>query len=377
MAETDIGNTVASDLTTEITAYSVDKLNTDGVGGSKETTWQQNNWSQYFGYYNEIPELNSTIDARATWTVGKGIVAGTIEKPDPDTQFVMDQIKGYGKDTFNTIIENMIRTMWIGGDSYAEIIRDEDRNLINLKPLDTGAMIIVVDDKGLIKRYEQASKTKDGENKKFQPEEIFHLVRNRVADQIHGTSVITKLEQIILMRNEAMTSYKEVMQRFMKPRYIFHLDTDDPTKIAGFKTKMDKAWADGENIYIPKGAVVPELMSVSPNSTLNPQAWIDSLNDYFYEACATPKIIVGNSKNFTEASAKIVYLAFQQSVEEDQTYIEEQVGMQLGMEIDLIFPASLENELLSDKAKDGPMTAAQPNDTTVAPVEDQIVEETQ
>ena len=40
-------------------------------------------------------------------------------------------------------------------------------------------------------------------------------------------------------------------------------------------------------------------------------------------------------------------------MEEDQLYIEEQVGMQLGMEINLIFPASIENSVLSDKAKDG------------------------
>ena len=66
-----------------------------------------------------------------------------------------------------------------------------------------------------------------------------------------------------------------------------------------------------------------------------------------------PDIILGSSKALTEASAKIAYLAFQQTLEEEQLYMEEQVGMQLGLEIELEFPASLENELLSDKAKDG------------------------
>lgn len=353
-----MGNTSASDLTTAMDDFSVSTMNTDGISSCKETTWQQANWSKYFGYYIQIPELNSTIDARATWTVGKGY------KADPETTFDLDMIKGYGRDTFNTILENMIRTMFIGGDSYAEIVRDKDSKLINLKPLDTAVMTIVLDEKGIIKRYEQTSKTKGNAAMKFKPEEIFHLSRNRVADNIHGTSVIEKLEQIILMRNESMADYKQMMHRYMKPRYIFHLDTDDTTKINQFKAKMDKAWADGENMYVPKGAVVPEQMSISPNSTLNPLAWIDSLSDSFYEACATPKIIVGNSKNFTEASAKIVYLAFQQSVEEDQLYIEEQCGSQLGITIDLEFPASLENELLSDKAKDGPEKAAIPSDTT-------------
>ena len=366
MGENEISASVASEI--KMTDYSVDTKNTDSVGDQKETRWINTNWSQQLGYYKSIPELNSTIDARATWTVGKGIIGGTKEKPDPQMQLTLDLMKGFGKDTFNTIIENMIRTMWIGGDSYAEIIRNKKGDLINIKPLDPGVMTIIANRKGQITGYKQTSKTKDAP-KRLTKEKIFHLSRNRVADEIHGVSVIEKLENIILMRNESMTDYKGMMHRFMKPRYIFHLDTDDDTKIAKFKASMDKAWADGENIYVPKGAVVPEQMSISPNSTLSPLAWIDSLNDYFYEACATPKIIVGNSKNFTEASAKIVYLAFQQSVEEDQTYIEEQVGQQLGIEIELEFPASLENELLSDKAKDGPLKASQPSDTTVKPVE--------
>ena len=73
---------------------------------------------------------------------------------------------------------------------------------------------------------------------------------------------------------------------------------------------------------------------------------------------------MGSAREFTEASAKIAYLAFQQTIEEEQLFVEEQMLMQLGLQIELEFPASLENELLSDKAKDGEMAAAQPNDTT-------------
>jgi len=77
-----------------------------------------------------------------------------------------------------------------------------------------------------------------------------------------------------------------------------------------------------------------------------------------------PQIILGGSGEFTEASAKIAYLAFQQNIEEEQLFIEEQVGLQLGMKIELEFPASLENELLSDNKKDGDMTESKPSETT-------------
>jgi len=81
---------------------------------------------------------------------------------------------------------------------------------------------------------------------------------------------------------------------------------------------------------------------------------LEYLNNQFYQSAGVPQIILGGSGEFTEASAKIAYLAFQQCVEEDQLYMEEQIGNQLGMEINLEFPASLENELLSDNKKDGP-----------------------
>jgi len=74
---------------------------------------------------------------------------------------------------------------------------------------------------------------------------------------------------------------------------------------------------------------------------------------------------LGGSAEFTEATAKIAYLAFQQSVEEEQLYIEEQILHQLFLEIELEFPASLENEMLSDQKKDVTNGATQPNDTQV------------
>lgn len=348
MGELNLNNAAVSNLTQTVTSYSVDSETTDAASGSGETKWTNAKWHQYLGYYKNIPELNAAINGKATWTVGKGL------KADPRVKFITDSIKGWGKDTFNTILENLIRTYYIGGDAFAEIIRDDESNLVNLKTLDPATIAIVTNEQGLVIRYEQESKAKGKKGmKKFKPENMFHLARNRVADEIHGTSVIEAVENIILARNESIQDYKEMMHRYMKPRYIFHLDTDDETKISQFKTKMDQAYADGENIYIPKDAVVPEQMSIAPNSTLDPKAWINDQGDYFYEAVGTPQIIMGGSGEFTEASAKIAYLAWQQNVEEEQLFIEEQVGMQLGLAIELEFPASLENELLSDKKKDG------------------------
>lgn len=359
MPETRIDAAVSG--TDQHTDFEVGAQQTDGYTGQDETEWMNTKFTHWFGYYKTIPELTSVIDAKATWTVGKGFTAR-----DPYTRVILNHVAGWGKDTFNTIIENCIRNYNIGGDSFCEVMRDEEGDIANLKPLDPSTIKIIVDGKGVIKRYEQTSKIEANKTiNKWNPEEIFHLARNRVADEIHGVSIVERLVPIINMKNEAMEDWKRVLHRNIDPLWIIHLDTDDETEIAAFKTKYDKARGDGEGImYVPKDVVVPELVTVAPNASLSAIPWIDNLDAKFYEAAQVPKIIVGGAQEITEASAKIAYLAFQQTIEEEQLFVEEEVQNQLGLTIELEFPASLESELLSDKSKDKTSGAAQPNETT-------------
>ena len=357
MGELDIGQAVASDLTNAITDFSVDAATTDGAGDQKEFTWQNTDWAQDYGYYKTIPEFKTAVDAKATWTLGAGFTA------DEPTELLLMKIKGNGKDSFNSILKNQMKVKTISKDSFAEIIRDKDEVLINLKPLDPSSIVIVQEQKGIIKRYEQVSKTKTP-NKRFKPNQIFHLSHDRVADEIHGVRIIDSLKWLILARNEAMEDWKKVLHWNVRPRWKITLDSDDDDKIAAFKLKYDKANSLGENFYIPKGTVDVEVLGVAPNANLNPLPWIAQLNDYFFQAVNVPQIIIGNAKEFTDASGKIVYLSYEQSVKGEQLYVEEQVLNQLNLEIRLTFPASLQNELISDTAKEPAMQATQPNDTT-------------
>ena len=362
MPDTDIDSAEASDLKNTVVDYSVDAVSTEGATGQQEFTWQMESWPDYLGYYKSIPELQTAVDAKANWTLGAGFTS------DEATESVLLTIKGNGKDSFNTILTNMVRVYTIGGDAFAEVIRAKDGLLINLKPLDPSSMVIVQSAEGRIIRYEQVSKSKKAK-KKFAPEQILHLSRKRIADEIHGISVVPSVQWIILARNEAMSDWKRVLHRNIDPLWIFHLDTDDTTKISAFKSRMDGARKNGENMYIPKGAVVPELVTTAANANLNPLVWINQLNDYFFQAVNVPQIIIGNAKEFTDASGKIVYLSYEQSVKGEQLYIEEQILNQLNLEIQLTFPASLQNEVISDtpalELEEEPIeSASQPNDTT-------------
>ena len=368
MPETKIDSAEASNLTNEMVDFSVDAQTLDSAGEQKETEWQSINWTRNLGYYKQIPELKAAVDAKVTWTIGAGIEA------DEQTLLLLGTIKGSGKDSFNTILKNQDRVSIIDGDSYAEIIRDDEGRLANLKPLDPSKIKSIWNANGMIERYEQIVSKKflwifKRRNIEFKPEEIFHLTNDRVGDEVHGASVIDAVKWIIDARNEAMSDYKRVMHRNIDPLWIFHMDTDDTTEIKAFKTKNDAARGKGENMYIPKGVVVPEVVSIAPNATLNPLTWIEKLNDYFWQQVNVPQIIVGNAKAFTDASGKIVYLAHEQNTKAKQLYLEEQVLLQLNLEIKLTFPASLQNETLNQQPnmeleEEAQETAAQPNDTT-------------
>lgn len=360
MSEMDISSVAQSDLTNTVTDYSVADAMTDGATGDKETFYINQKWSKQLGYYKSVPDLKATIDAKARWVIGKGLKAAE------EDLLLIRSIIGFGKDTFNTILENQIRTYHIAGDSFAEIIRDGIGIPVNLKPLDPGVIKIVCNSKGLITRYEQVSKNDNNKVlRKFKPKDILHFSRNRTADEIHGISIIDAVEDIILMRNEAMKDMRTLMHRHVKPIVKWQIDTDDVNEIAAFKAKADAAVENGENLYIPMGAADAEYLSLASNATLNPIPWISTLNSYFFQMTGVPQIIVGGSAEITEASAKIAYLAWEQTVEEEQLYIEEEIGMQMGLDIELEFPATLQNEMLSDQSKSERMQAATPEDTAV------------
>jgi len=345
MGNMEIDSVRSGTQSTVITEYSVDGVNTDSANGREETEYMIQNAAQYLGYYKKIPELKMAIDAKATWTVGKGYVA------DELTSLVLGTIRGNGKDSFNSILRNLIREYHIYGDAFAEIIRNEDGKLVNIKPLDPSTIKIIANKSGLIIRYEQVCK--NSKTIKFKPEQILHLSRERIADEMHGISIVEACEWIILARNEAMADYKRLLHRNIYPVRIWRLDTDDPSKINVFKAKVAASKDEGEDIFIPKDAVDTDLASLPENSSVSPLSWIQQLNQYFYQAVSVPQIIIGGSQELTQTAAQIAYLAFEQVIEEEQLYIEEQMLNQLNLEIELEFPASLQNNLLSDIDKDG------------------------
>ncbi|KKL94227.1 hypothetical protein LCGC14_1866750, partial [marine sediment metagenome] len=89
----------------------------------------------------------------------------------------------------------------------------------------------------------------------------------------------------------------------------------------------------------------------------------------FYQEVGVPQIIVGGAQEITESAGKIAYLAWEQTVEDKQLYLEEQVLAQLNLVIELEVNASLSNDMLSDEAKDGSLNQQLNEPSEAAPTE--------
>jgi len=346
MGNLSISSTKYSDMENHVEDVPIDTKNIDSAEDQKETKWLNSNWSLQLGIYKTIPEFKIALDMRAIWTVGEEI------ESDTNTEIILDNITGWGNDTFRNLLKNMITVKRLGEDAYAEIMRNpETGDLANLKVLDTGRMIQVYNNKGILLRYEYLSK-KQGKSQIFKPTEIFHLTNKRIGNEIHGTSDSEALQPILEANKESFKDMRMLMHRYVKPIMKFSLDTDDESKINAFIAKMDHVVNKGENIYIPQKAVEQELISVPANATLNPMPWRDHLRNYFYQVAGMPQIVMGGSGEFTESTAKIAYLAFEISVKDEQTDLMEQVWDQLGLRIKLKFTKSLMNDLITDEKKD-------------------------
>jgi hypothetical protein len=309
------------------------------------------NAAKYFGFYKKYGQLKKAIDTLAIYVVGKGYTADTA------SAVYLDHVNGWGEDSIHSILWNMQVTSMIQGDSFAEIITKDDK-LLNLKPISPERMRIILNKKGVIIRYEQISL---GENKKFKPQEILHICNDRIGDEQRGTSVIECCEWVINAIEEARRDYRVLLHRNVVPLRIIEIDSDDATKRNAFMAEYKDAIQKGEVLIVPKGTVEVKDTTIQIQ---DPIAWIQSLENYFYLAVGIPKVIA-SPDGLSEGSSKVGYLMFEPLYTYRQVLLEADLWKQMGIKVKFNRPASLQDNIQSNEAKNTSQTGFQPGDMQV------------
>lgn len=354
--QTDITQTTQTNMESNVSDYSVDAQSIDGVQG--KTTWNYGEkFSDWLGYYKSIPEVRQPINNYATWVVGKGIVT------DTRTEVILDNITGWGEDNFLSIMWNMIVMKKVNGDSFAHIIKNDTGTLINIKPLDPASMKVTIGGDGIIDFYEQISKIKGKKPMTFKTNEILHLCNDRIADEIHGTSVIEAAEWIILARNQAMADIKRQTHRSMIR--VLYVDEDDKARIANLKTDYAEAIDKGELLIIPtleKDAKFQQLEVPAISAYLE---YIRYLENAFYKAIGFPKSLTGDAEGIPESGGKMAYFNHMPVYNREVTDLQNDLWNQLAIKVEFKEQASLTDSMNDTENKNKAQTGFQPSDTQV------------
>jgi len=325
-------NEAYSDPTKNVDFYGGGNLDSDGAQ-EVESYWVTD-WGKWHKYYVDVPIFAAIIDTLAAYTTGKGF------KTDEATMKKLNNISGWGKDDINSILENLTRVCLLGGDSMGEIIKDKAGRLTNLKPLNVGTMKNVLYPNGIISHYEQWVNGKQrGEN--YDIKKIFHLCWGRLGDEIHGKPYAERVESLIKQIKQLTDDLGLRFHRIVKPVRLYEAETDDADKLSTIEGKLKTGYNTCEFIVIPKGTLEAKDVATIPDAE-DAIKYLNNLMRQLISACGVPEVILGWSSGTTDASAKIVYLAFQQRIERIQLFLEKQIKLQLGIELNFEFPASLE-----------------------------------
>lgn len=352
MSQYEINNTTTTNMSSNVPDYSVSSKSIDEAQNGK-FRWYNSKFNEYLGYYKTIPELKQAIDALARWTGGKGYTT------DTRTKVILENITGWGEDSFDSIIQNMIIIKKVNGDSFAEIIRNDDGTLINIKPLNPSNIVTVVDEKGIIESYEELNKNRQ-KVRTYKPYQILHLSNDRVANEVHGVSVIESCKWVIDARNEAMTDWRVMLHRNLTGVRIIEVEEDNTTKLAKLSQMWETAIKNKEVLILPKGTA----SNVPVPSPTNPENWIRYLENFFYQAVGVPKVILGGSADYTEASSKVGYLTFEQVYMSEQRILEQDLWNQLALRIKFERPVSLKEDIQTSEAANTGQVGFQKNEVT-------------
>jgi len=339
----DVDSILTTDVTNTLTPTSINPQDTTISEYTPD-------WEKWFGIYKEIPEVSALIDKAVIWAL-PGIKA-----KEKNKQIQLDRIIGFGKDTYLDVCRNLLRTKLICGDSFGEIIKDKRAELRNLKPLSPGSMQIISTNKAMLKEYKQINlKVLPGAENRvlatWEKEEVFHLINQRIADETHGISSIEKIHDAVLKLKEAKNVMQKIIRRNAKPIVIIQADTDDDAKMASLKTKYHNLIENDEAMVIPKDAT--DIKDLSSKLNIDPLPWMNFLMKEFVLAHGVPFPILGVSGNDTEGEAKILALAFEQLVRYEAEFFRMTWKAQIGWEIVIDEPISIDPLILTDMRKSG------------------------
>lgn len=359
MTSQNISSSTTTQLNSGVPNFTITGKATDyASSGENETYWYFTDAQQNLTYYKEDAALYSGLNTLADWVCGRGFVA--LSGRD---NAIISMIKGNGKENFESIIRNCFIVKEAQGDSFAEIVRADNKNpksqLINLRIVSPERVRLVINPNGTLKRYDVLV---NEEWKEIPLERMFHL-SERIADEIHGTGVMKALKAGIDMFNEAKNDWRRISHR-SSIRVLF-VDVYNTNKIVAIRNQYKEGIKNGEVLILPgkRGEIeFEDLKLPDVNAFLN---WIQYQENFFYQSLRIPKAIMGGTVAVSEGNSKIGILSFEQVYLTKQRQLELDIWNQLFIKGEFEAQDSIMGNIQDNEAKNTSQTNMQPKDAMI------------
>src|SRR3990167_1998984 len=330
--------------TTTKADYKVGSISPDSPVNVEENFWDNSRFPIWFAHYIKHAKVKKAIDGFADWVLGQGFTT------DTRTQVILEHISGNGKETFDDIMWNGIVMKKVNGESYTHAIRNDNGTIINMRSLSPNHMRVVYSGKGRVKEYRHYSVAeKSGEFVTYQPNEILHMINDKVADEMHGRSVIEAIEWNVDAQEEAKRVHRKLVWRAGVVRVI-EVDTSNATELATLKAQYKVAEEKGDVLLLPKDKA--KAIDWKPNlDVAGIIAWLNYLDNEFYISIGFPRDLAGASTNATEAGMKMSYITYMPLYEKEVTELENDLWNQFQIKISFNRQQSLLGQEQSNEAK--------------------------
>ena len=331
--------------TTTKADYKVGSISPDSPVNVDENFWDNSRFTIWFAHYIKHAKVKKAIDNFADWVLGLGYTT------DSRTKVILEHIQGNGKESFDDLMWNAIVMKKVNGESYTHMIIDKDSNLlINARSLSPNHMRVIYSGKGRIKEYRHYSVAeKSGEFVTYQPNEILHMINDKVADEMHGRSVIEAIEWNVDAQEEAKRVHRKLVWRAGVVRVIM-VDTSNAAELATLKAQYKIAEEKGDVLLLPmeKAKAVDFKQNLDHAGIIN---WLNYLDNEFYISIGFPRDLAGASTNATEAGMKMSYITYMPLYEKEVTELENDLWNQFQIKISFNRQQSLLGQEQSNEAK--------------------------
>jgi len=275
----------------------------------------QTSYAYWNGYLDLMPLVESCLDARtqaatSSWKL-EGRQASACTKK-------FKGVVGNGNQSFKQILNNMLATALVCGDSYARI--EQERGEFNLFILPPDGVTQIVKDGKLTKYRFNYGKTEE-----YNVEDILHFSFGQRGSMTHGISALNRLEPYLLASLGMMYTYLETSNRMIKPSEIFYFTSSDRDVIKQTsKLITDFYRSNSPLLAVPEQKIKRvEPSNVSQGQTLDPMPFFRYVDAFTLNTFRCSEVILGTGTVNSEESARHQFTGFRQAVRWDQQLTEE------------------------------------------------------